>query len=341
MREPASLPTAGPIERQPDPAVYQTDAIYPEAVSSLEAARSFRQRRVAVLAIYPVRVNPVRHELVIVRSIRLEIRFSQPATTVSRSAQPEISPADRALQTVLLNPQALQWAEAARVDLDRLSEMDRTLAAGTSYKVVVTESGLYSVTYSDLAAAGLPVDTLDPHTFRLTHGQPRQEVAVLVQGEADGQFGPGDRLLFYARPNFSRYTDEDIYFLSYAQGNGLRMATRSGVPTGLPGGNAWQTAEAEENHYYDSLYAGRDGDRWYWDQLRQPDKKSGTYSLSLPSGPKAGVAALLTIWLRGYTDPAAAPDHRVAVAVNGTGLGEKSWDGAQEIAETFTVPAGV
>jgi hypothetical protein len=296
---------------------------------------------VAALRIYPLRVNPVTNEARLLRSLRLEIRFSQPAVRAANIPQLPTEPFDQVLQTTLLNPEALQWMTTAPADLSRLVRTETDfLRDGNTFKIVINEPGLYAVTYADLAAIGLPVDTLDPRTFRLRYGWPRQGVALLIEGEGDGQFNPSDRLLFYAEPAFSRYTSEAVYFLSYEEGSGWpRMGNRGGNPTGLAAGSAWVTAETEENHYYDSLYAGHDGDHWYWDRLSRPDRATGNYVLALPSPAQTGTTATLTLRLRGYTDPFPAPDHRLQIAINGAFLGEKVWDGAQAIEAVFSVPA--
>ncbi len=193
------------------------------------------------------------------------------------------------------------------------------------------QAGLYALNYTDLATAGVPLGSLDPATLQLSHGWPRQQIPLTIEGEADGRFDSGDRLLFYAQPEFSRYEDNDTYFLEYGNTTGLRIPTRSASPGDRAEGLARRTILAEENHLYDSHYQGRDGDYWYWADLHQPDSNSGTYPIHLDSDPLPGSQATLTVWLQGYTDPGPNPDHRVTVAVNGNLIGEETWNGDQAI----------
>src|SRR5690606_18091437 len=187
---------------------------------------------------------------------------------------------------------------------------------GSETKVLVSESGLYALSYTDLQQAGLPVGTLDPRTLKLSHGYPRREVAIVVEGRADGVFNVGGRLLFYAEPSFSRYVDDDVYFLTVGGANGQRMTSRSGAPTGSAG-TAWRTSQAETNRYYDPLYAGRDGDHWFWDKLARPDSSSGVYTLQVVAPQSGGPAATLTLWLQGYTASSGYTlDHKVQVSFN-------------------------
>lgn len=340
---PQDLPVEAPVARLPDPAVYAAGAFYPAEIARLDRPQQLRGQRVARLHIYPLRANLAERQMEIVRSLRLRITFEQPASP--DSVRPLQMPAGQdpfaqAMAATLLNPLAANWATAPPQALAAAQPALDSLAAGSLLKIVVSEAGLYTLSYHQLQQAGLPVGNLDPRTLRLTHGYPRQEVAILVEGEADGVFHPGDRLLFYAGADTSRYSDQNVFFLEYGQANGLRMSIATADPAGLPEGYAWRTTDAEINRYYDSHYPGRDGDFWYWDDLRQPDRRSASYTVQLQAPLTAGPPARLRLWLQGYTDPPAAPDHRLAAAVNGAFVGEHSWDGAQRLELNFTVPAG-
>ena len=333
---PEALVNGGLTQRLPDPTIYQTNAFYPAEIAHLSQAQSIRDRRLATLTINPLRVNPATQTLEIITYLKLEVIFTDAAPLMgARQAQPSDG-FSQALDSVLLNPEASQWP-AARPDSNTLTAP--AAITGNELKVLATDPGLYVLTYSDLQSAGLPVTTLDPRTFKLKHGYPRQELAVIVEGQTDGVFNPGDRLLFYAQPTFSRFVNYDIYFLSYGGATGLRMTSRSGNPTG-PAGIARYTVTAESNKFYDPLYAGRDGDRWYWAKLATPNSPSGSYAISLDRTPLgSGPAATLTLWLQGYTASSSQnPDHKVNLVVNGTFVGTVSWDGKSAYTASVSVP---
>jgi hypothetical protein len=332
-----SIAGDAPSARLPDAAVYASDSFYPAEVGHLGPAQSVRDRRVAALAIYPLRVNSLTRQLEVIRYIHLEVIFDQPAPGLL-AAQSRPDALTQALASTLINPKAAGWPSAP-VLARSPDVLSPTSAAGLT-KVIVQEPGLYALTYADLLAAGLPVATLDPRTLRLSHGPAREEVAIWVEGEADGAFDESDRLLFYAAPAFSRFSDEDVYLLEYGGVDGLRMQSRPAGTRPPAAGTAWRSALAETNRSYDPYYAGRDGDHWYWDELRQPDRRSAGYSIQLGTPLTAGPDARLNLWLQAYTAlDQVNPDHRVAVAVNGTPVGEISWDGAQAVAATFNIPA--
>jgi hypothetical protein len=333
-----STPTGGLTTLSPDPAAYASDAFYPAAIATLGPAQKARDRRVARLTINPLRVNPVSGQMEVVRYLHLKITFERAAfKDPTRS-----DPFTRALALTLVNPEATQWsAISPSSHLQTIKAANNSLSDGDALKVSVSEAGLYALTYQDLLGAGMPVATLDPRTLQLSHSQPRQEIAIWVEGQSDGVFDPGDRLLFYAAPTFSRFVDQDVYFLSHGLGTGLRMADQSASPDGLPAGSAWRTTTVEINQHYDPHYPGRDGDHWYWDELRQPERTSADYAFQLEAPLTSGPDATLTLWLQSYTDPDQDPDHRVSVAVNGTAVGAQTWNGIQAISITLAVPASI
>ncbi|MCG3209107.1 MAG: hypothetical protein FOGNACKC_02726 [Anaerolineae bacterium] len=337
--DPTAANFGGPVSTTPDSAIYNADALFPATVAQLGEPRQVRNRRVASLSIFPARVDPVSRQMEVVRFIRLEVVFDQPEPP-SLAAQTEADSFAGALAATLLNPAATGWTVSTPATPAPAPQLTAA-AAGSVLKLVVKERGLYAITYADLQAAGWPVATLNPQSVQVSYGASFSPAAILFEGESDGVFNPGDRILFYAEPTFSRYTDEDVYFLSYNQPAPPRMASRSGNPQGLPAGAAWLTRHAEANTVYESLYAGYNGDHWYWNDLRQPDKTAASYALSLAAPQTGGPNATLTVWMRGVTNPAINPDHKVRVQVNGVVVGEDVWDGALARQAQFSVPANL
>ncbi|MCB0167973.1 MAG: hypothetical protein KDI79_27340, partial [Anaerolineae bacterium] len=340
--DPQRLVGGGPMIRVPNNSIYISNAFFPQTVAILSEPMLVRDRRVAALTIFPLRVNPVSQEMEVIRLVRLRVTFSEPAHNVPGMSGQQVEPDGfiTAIGRTLLNPEAAHWtsarieptADAGQPSLD-------SLATGSLTKISVDQPGLYALTYTDLQNAGLPVNTLDPRSLKLSYGYPRQEVAIVVEGESDGHFNSADRLLFYANPQFSRYVNDDVYFLSYDGANGLRMSSRSGSPTGLTAGNVWRTATAETNKFYDPLYTGHDGDYWYWAKLARPSAASGSYAIQLTNVAGSGPSAKLRLWLQGYTAHTTInPDHRMSVKVNGTAIGTIEWDGKSAYTANLAVP---
>lgn len=119
----------------------------------------------------------------------------------------------------------------------------------TYYKVQVAKTGIYKITYNDLASSGFPVSGIDPRDIQLFHRGIEQ--AIHIEGESDGIFNATDAIRFYGRrndgesdtplyrdpakqphKNYNIYTDTTAYFLTVGS-NGKRMVQQSGDASGL------------------------------------------------------------------------------------------------------------
>ena len=194
---------------------------------------------------------------------------------------------------------------------------------------------MYALPLSLLQSQGIFPSGGDLSRIQVTHDS--QQVALYWDSA-------GQRFLFYAEPHSTRWAAYEFYQVTYGTTAGARMGTRSGSPSGLSAGTAWHLAAAEENHYYDSLYASPwNGDRWYWGCLAAPSSwqcsQSATYQGTLHAPATSGPAATLRVWLYGYTN--ISPDHHVTAALNGTTLGTAVWQGMQPYTMTFSVPASL
>lgn len=118
----------------------------------------------------------------------------------------------------------------------------------TYYKVSVASEGAFRLTFSDLQNSGFPVGSVDPRRLQLFHRGIEQ--AILVQGQADAKFDPGDYIEFYGKKNdgandnklylspelqphtyYNLYSDTAAYFLTWDQGltQGKRMSNFSEI----------------------------------------------------------------------------------------------------------------
>lgn len=197
--------------------------------------------------------------------------------------------------------------------------------------VEISTPGIYRLTASQLASVFST--TVSPSNLRLFRGN--DEVAYAWEDGA---------LLFYAEPRPSRWTRTDVYRLVADDGSGLLIESRS-YSEGLDG-TPWREAVWEENLLYTPdcfcgpLPLGRDGDRWAWAELKRPGNSTfqATFTISNVDSTKP---ATLTLWLIGFTSLPVNPDHRMAVKLNETSLGDVIWDGKTAITATLAVPPNV
>jgi len=326
----------------------------PRAPAALEEIGVARGVRLARLVLYPA--LPEGETLRVVRRLHVEVSwemsaYSSPGPLTPYSPAPgglespsynrKMAPPWGPVRWAVLNPWDAVAAPHSESENRRVGESANLTQNLAEALIEVPSSGLYRVTYEDLENLGF--GGTDPSNLRLFQGG--NEVACEWEGDGDALFEPGEALLFYAEPRFSRWTDVDVYRLVADVVPGLRMTARSADPSGLTAGIPWVERLAEENHIYtpDCFCApippGRDGDRWVWELLRRPDLLTVTLPFQTPAV-EEGQPAMLTLWLVSYTAVSADPDHRVDVALNGVPLGLVEWDGKAAITATLPIPAG-
>lgn len=104
---------------------------------------------------------------------------------------------------------------------------DSVLASGVWYKMSISSTGMYKLTYSDLASMGVDVANIDPRKIKIYHNgggvlpkinryyypDDLYEIPIFVSGEDDGVFNQNDYILFYARgPVVWKYNEIRQYY---------------------------------------------------------------------------------------------------------------------------------
>lgn len=113
------------------------------------------------------------------------------------------------------------------------------------YKIPIWETGVYRITFNDLAGAGIPVSALDPSKIRMYAFS--EEIPIYVHGADDGVFNADDYIEFVGRkndgrleaglypapearpnPEYSLFNDTLNHYLTWGgAGSGLRFAPQS------------------------------------------------------------------------------------------------------------------
>ncbi len=135
------------------------------------------------------------------------------------------------------------------------------LSTGKWFKIGITASGVYKLSYNQLQQLGMDIDNINPQNIRI-YGNgggmlaeltttPRTddlaENSIHVEGENDGSFNEDDYILFYGQsqhnweynplncPQFSHsvniYTDTTYYFITASLGTGQRIAPQNSSST--------------------------------------------------------------------------------------------------------------
>jgi uncharacterized repeat protein (TIGR01451 family) len=312
---------------------YRQDALFPLEPAHLGEPAFLRHQRIVPLAFSPLQYRPLSGEILYNRYALIEITFSQASEPMGYIAEP--AEFEETLRRNLLNyRQARHWRRTTSSPLDLPPS-----PPDPGYRIPLDRAGIYVLTYDQLEAAGLPVVSLDPRNLRLFRFG--EEIAIQVQGEGDGSFDPEDVILFYGRPiTNSRYTDHEVYWLTYGGDAGLRMAQRDGTPHGTaPVPPSFSTTEhLEENVFYrPQMPWFSDHDHWWW-TYTYPEGAIYTQDFVFPSHPlapelyEAQARMRLFSWTR---DGGVNPDHHIRVYLNDVLVDELWWDGRMELTPTF------
>lgn len=201
-----------------------------------------------------------------------------------------------------------------------------------AYRMHVTEDGMYRLDYAALAAAGLPVDSLDPTTFQVSTAG--NEIAIQVTGDGDSQFEAGEAVIFYGRSLDSlfydglvptnKYTGTNIYWLSYGGAPGLRMAEKDGSAGGDTPGPFPRRLHLEQNAQYQSSFPKElDADHWYDFMLQAVGTnavRNKDYTFDAPNAISPAPDGLIQAALLGNY----AGAHSLRIYVNGTQIFEQA-----------------
>ena len=214
----------------------ERDHFTPESPAEIREAGWIRENRILPIQLNPVQYNPVRREVRLYHRIVVEVRFIK-TVTLGVSGAPSVTPSglhaesaayNAIFNDLLVNPQnAEQW----RLPIARAPSAPSAPSMHPQYKISVTESGMYSITASALAAAGADVTAIMPRTLKLTNKG--NQIPIFVRGETDGKFDPTDEIIFYGERQqgensyIDPFTDENIYWLSWNSGPASRMGTKS------------------------------------------------------------------------------------------------------------------
>ena len=224
-----------------------------------------------------------------------------------------------------------------------------------SYRLSVVADGIHGLSYTYLQNAGLPVDSLDPRTFRLFYMG--KEAAIQVEGEEDGSFDPGDTIVFYGRSLDSlyfegrlpdhKYTAANVYWLSYGDTVGKRMAVKNGAFDGTTAGAYRYTDHQEQQRRYETRYPqysegpqfSPDDDHWFWYKLQiigATGRKSQSFNFPIDHLATGNYSATLKVHVVGALDNT----HGLFLRLNGTEVfsDTTSWVEYEPFTATVDVP---
>lgn len=325
-----------------DMLIYGQDQPYPAKLAEITNDGTLRQQRIASLGIFPLQYLPESGTLVIYESLEVEVVFEGRAHLTSGIPSVESEVYESIFDSQLMNyEQAKTWRQKSRsTHLNSVNWQPPV----PGWRIAIQENGMYRLTYDELAAAGLPVETLDSQTLQMFYKG--QELAIQVSGENDGVFDQTDEVVFYAEAIDSKYTGDNAYWLTYGSATGLRIDVRDSAAIGTPVDDYTAEVHMEENRLYRSILPGGDElERFYWDAITSYPKDQTTWSRDIWIEEPSDGEGLLQIAMFGSLQlPAYDPDHHVVISLNDHEIADVEWDGltwANGGAVEAVIPAGV
>jgi len=300
--------------------------LYPEQIARITHDAVMRGQRVVRLELHPFQQDLGSSELYHHRRLKVTLHLDYD----DGAPGPEAASSDPAFESVyrglLLNyDSARGWRRPAPKPAP--APVESTAGSySAQIKLLVSRDGIYTLSYGALQEAGLPMEALDPRALRL-HNR-GQEVAVYVSGEGDGQFDALDALYFYGQRWDGKYSDANVYWLSFGPDPGLRMDWREVVPDDSSVPDSFEdTLWFEEDLLYISDLPHDDAEHWYWQGYHAASVPTRTFSISLDGVAAGAPPATLRPLVWGYSQDAANPDHHLRFLINGTPVGEGFWEG--------------
>lgn len=324
---------------QPDPAVYGVALPYPAQTVAFGDLGYMRSQRLGRVQVSPVQIDPVAGRVTLHRRVLVTLSFDQAgmAALASRAltsqAVAESAPFEATFAKTLLN---YEQARAWRLDPGSTDGASALFPAGAgeaptaiwtppspAYRVKVNTTGIYQLSYSDLSSAGLPVGTLTPASLRLFNAG--KEIPITVTGEGDGKFDAGDAVIFYGEAVDTRYTDTNVYWLTYGGANGLRMQQATTGGNGTPATSYAETVTFERNiNYVSSLPKVEGFDHWYDVKIDALGAAPGVrlYTLAASDLAQTPFTATLSVAVGSHT----LGLHHMTLRVNGQVVGDFQWN---------------
>jgi hypothetical protein len=180
------------------------------------------------------------------------------------------------------------------------------LASGTWYKIGITQTGIYKISYAQLTEMGIAPGDINPRELRIfgngggmlpyANSVPRKddlvENAIYVEGEGDNVFNEGDYVLFYGEGptewdftssdqrfhhKVNLYSDTTYYFIGIDGVPGKRIQTQRSLDGGIP----VTSFDDYAYHQLDAVNVIKSGREWYGESFET--SSSHTFSFNFPN----------------------------------------------------------
>ncbi len=316
---------------------YSQDLFFPQSPADLSSTAMIRSQHVAQVTFQPFQYNPMTGKVRYFQRIRVRVFFNQPGGASSQ----QNTPVDEGIFEDILSKGLVNSQTAAGFRSSPQSPSvgfrEQSPESGQPWvKLSFKKSGMAAVSYEILSASGADLSTLTPNTLQVFNQG--SEVSSFVTGDQDGSFDPGDQVIFHAELIETRYSDTNVYWLTWGNTTGIRMSMLSSAQVGGRASERFlANKHLETNTYYRSTILDTSGDHWFWSYLNANGATaSASYPFSLSYVDSAYSASAR---LRGslFSD-SAMPRNHAKVYMNDNYIGEGYWTPGTQYNFDFPFP---
>lgn len=325
-----------------DTAAYSANQLYPAQTARIAADGNWRSQRYLVVEFHPFQYDPAARQLIFHRRLRVEVAFAYPRgqTREALGVPLDEGAFEPILQNALVNYASAKNWRAPISNQVPISNRQRP-ASNAWYKIAVDADGMYRITCAQLQSLGIDPATLDPNTLKVYKQD--IELATYLVWQSDGSCNDDAHyLLFWGQGVNTKYTNMNIYWLTFGGANGKRMPTRDGGGTGSTPTTFTNTMYREQNLLYRSYIPwAASAEHWFWNYLPDSldddgngDPNTADYAFTIDQLAAGTYSANLTVTLVGFTSGA----HRTQVYVAGNLIDDATWSGQVERNATISFP---
>ena len=257
----------------PNAGAYAANALYPADVARIATTGNWRSQHYITVEFHPFQYNAASRQLIMHQRLRVEIAFTYPRGPTTQAIGGSIN--EGSFETVFQNAfanysTAKNWrTNSVPAQQPRAPAKTLSPTTGTWFKLGVSTDGIYKVTCDQLATANGGSLAIDPTKLQLFKQvfTSTVEYAINVLGtgwNSCSNGDTGDYIEFYGQAVNTKYTDTNVYWLTYGNTAGKRMARRGSGGSGACA-TFTNTIHLEQNLVYRSYIPIVEGyDHWYW-----------------------------------------------------------------------------
>ena len=294
-----------PVERIPNPAIYEANRLFPNEIYSLSEPMYLRDMRLVKLDLFPVQYNPQKQFLRHVTELRIDIRFEGGQLEALQQAPSKDDVFQSGVADLILNFEAGKAWRSLPV-LSGTNQVDGSatetavsLPLGSdAFKIEIDQDGIYKILGSDLAAAGMDIANTNPISIQMMTRGNHVAYDFIKVGSTPDVVENNDIIHFYAEGvNGSRrekqFLTHNIYWL-WADGTPTPIANETNAPNGSTVTQFADSITREDENYFFSTWTNQwdddpsdntwndfpnEADSWYW---AKQSAGTQTYLIDLP-----------------------------------------------------------